>query len=159
MKQFFILFISLFTTATAVNAEEVTREIELSQSIYSIEISHDMDVVLTESADATIRITGEEKATKAVLYDVSKGRLKLVSKKGSLKNKITVFIPVQNLRWLKIKGASHVRSNGALASKQLQVTMSGEAKVEIKNIGDLLFYADNDIDMQIKKWSTTTVQQ
>ncbi len=157
MKQIFIFCISMFTAVSVVNAAEVTREIELSQSIYSIEVSHDMDVVLTESTDATIRIKGEENATKAVLYDLTKGRLKLVSKKGSLKNRITVFIPVQNLRWLKIKGASHVRSNGALASKQLQVTMTGEAKVELKNIGDIVFYTDNDIDMQIKKWSTTTV--
>ena len=85
MKQFFILFISMFTATTVVKAADVTREIELTQSVYSIEISHDMDVVLTESTEATIRITGEEKATKAVLYDVTKGRLKLLSKKGSLK--------------------------------------------------------------------------
>ena len=67
MKQFFILFISILTTATVVKAADVTREIELTQSIYSIEISHDIDVVLTESTESTIRITGEEKATKAGL--------------------------------------------------------------------------------------------
>lgn len=159
MKQFFILFIGMLTATTVVKAAEVTREIELTQSIYSIEISHDMDVVLTESTESTMRITGEEKATKAVLYDVTKGKLKLLSKKGSLKNRITVFIPVQNLRKLNINGTSHVRSNGVLASQQLQVKLGGHAKVEINNIGDIIFQADEDIDMQVKKWNTTKLRQ
>lgn len=159
MKQFFILFISILTSTTVVKAADVTREIELTQSIYSIEISHDIDVVLTESKESTIRITGEEKATNAVLYDVTKGRLKLLSKKGSLKNRITVFIPVQNLRKLNINGNSHIRSNGNLASEKLQVTMNGQAKVEINNIGDIIFHSDEDIDMQIKKWNTTKLRQ
>lgn len=159
MKQFFILCISMLTATIAATAGNVTREIKLTQAIHSIEINHDINVVLTESTDATIRITGEEKATKAVLYDLKNGRMRLLSKKGSLKDRITVFIPVRNLRELNINGTSSVLSNGALTSTLLHVTLAGQAKVAINNIGDIKFYAEDDVDMQVKKWVTKRVCQ
>jgi hypothetical protein len=154
MKQFFILFISFFTAATIVRADNVTREIDVTTSFHSLEIGHDINVVLTESTDGKIQVTGEEKFTKAVLFDVKNGHMKILSKKGSLKNKVTVYLPVKNLRKLTINGASYVRSNGTLTSKHLQVVLGGEAKIEINNLGDIAFYADEAIDMQIKKWDT-----
>ena len=159
MKQLFNLLIGVLTMATTANAENITREMDLTASVYSIEVSDDINVVLTQSADAKIRITGEEKDSKAVLLDQKNGRVRLLSKKGSLKNKVTVYVPVQNLRKLVINGKSYVRSNGVIASKNLQVTVAGEAKVEINNLGDIAFEADQDIDLQIKKWHTTYNKQ
>lgn len=159
MKQLFILFISVFTMVTVANAENITREVDLTASVYSIEVSDDINVVLTQSSDAKLRITGEEKESKSVLLDQKNGRVRLLSKKGSLKNRVTVYVPVQNLCKLVINGKSYVRSNGVIASKKLLVTVAGEAKVEINNLGDIAFDADQDIDLQIKKWRTTYNRQ
>ena len=159
MKQLFSLFIGVLTMATVANAENITREVDLTSSVYSIEVSDDINVVLTQSTDAKLRITGEAKDNKAVLLDQKNGRVRLLSKKGSLKNRVTVYVPVQNLRKLVINGKSYVRSNGVIASKNLQVTLAGEAKVEINNLGDIAFDADHDIDLQIKKWHTTYNRQ
>ncbi|HLP38723.1 GIN domain-containing protein [Lacibacter sp.] len=159
MKQLFILFISVLTMATVAKAENITREMDLTASVYSIEVNDDINVVLTQSTDKKLRITGEEKDSKAVLLDQKNGRVRLVSKKGSLKNKVTVYVPVQNLLKLVINGKSYVRSNGVIASKNLQVTVAGEAKVEINNLGDIAFEADQDIDLQIKKWHTSYNRQ
>lgn len=159
MKQLFSLFIGVLTMATVANAENITREVDLTASVYSIEVSDDINVVLTQSTDAKLRITGEVKDNKAVLLDQKNGRVRLLSKKGSLKNRVTVYVPVQNLRKLVINGKSYVRSNGVIASKNLQVTLAGEAKVEINNLGDIVFDADQDIDLQIKKWHTTYNRQ
>lgn len=159
MKQLFSLFIGVLTMATVTNAENITREVDLTASVYSIEVSDDINVVLTQSTDAKLRITGEVKDNKAVLLDQKNGRVRLLSKKGSLKNRVTVYVPVQNLRKLVINGKSYVRSNGVIASKNLQVTLAGEAKVEINNLGDIVFDADQDIDLQIKKWHTTYNRQ
>lgn len=159
MKQLFSLFIGVLTMATVANAENITREVDLTASVYSIEVSDDINVVLTQSTDAKLRITGEAKDSKAVLLDQKNGRVRLLSKKGSLKNRVTVYVPVQNLRKLVINGKSYVRSNGVIASKNLQVTLAGEAKVEINNLGDIAFDADQDIDLQIKKWHTTYNRQ
>lgn len=159
MKQLFILFISVLTMATVAKAENITREMDLTASVYSIEVNDDINVVLTQSTDKKLRITGEEKDSKAVLLDQKNGRVRLVSKKGSLKNKVTVYVPVQNLIKLVINGTSYVRSNGVIASKNLQVTVAGEAKVEINNLGDIAFEADQDIDLQIKKWHTSYNRQ
>lgn len=155
MKQLFILFIGMLTAATAVKADVVTRELPVTKAFYSLEVSHEISVILTESAETTIRIAGEEKDANAVVVDQSKDKVRLLSKKGSLKNKVTVFIPVQNLRKLTIKGASYVRSNGNIASNKLLVTFAGEAKVEINNIGDIAFIADENIDLEFQKWNTT----
>jgi hypothetical protein len=159
MKQLFILFISVLTMATVAKAENITREMDLTASVYSIEVNDDINVVLTQSSDAKLRITGEEKDSKAVLLDQKNGRVRLLSKKGSLKNRVTVYVPVQNLRKLVINGKSYVRSNGVIASKSLQVTVAGEAKVEINNLGNIAFDADQDIDLQIKKWHTSYNKQ
>jgi hypothetical protein len=159
MKQLFILFISVLTMATVAKAENITREMDLTASVYSIEVNDDINLVLTQSTDAKLRITGEEKDSKAVLLDQKNGRVRLVSKKGSLKNKVTVYVPVQNLLKLVINGTSYVRSNGVIASKNLQVTVAGEAKVEINNLGDIAFEADQDIDLHIKKWHTSYNRQ
>lgn len=158
MKQLFILFISVLTMATVAKAENITREMDLTASVYSIEVNDDINVVLTQSTDAKLRITGEEKDSKAVLLDQKNGRVRLLSKKGSLKNRVTVYVPVQNLHKLVINGKSYVRSNGVIASKNLQVTVAGEAKVEINNLGNIAFDADQDIDLQIKKWHTSYKQ-
>lgn len=154
MKYLFILFMCLFT-ASAANAETVTREIQLKAQFSTLEVSHDIDVVLTESTDATIRIAGEEKFANAVLLDQKNGEVRILSKKGSMRKRVTVYVPVQNLRNLIIKGASYVRSNGILASHKLQVTLSGASKVELNNIGELLFAADEGIDILVHKWQTT----
>jgi hypothetical protein len=159
MKQLFILFISVLTMATVAKAENITREMDLTASVYSIEVNDDINVVLTQSTDAKLRIIGEEKDSKAVLLDQKNGRVRLLSKKGSLKNRVTVYVPVQNLRKLVINGKSYVRSNGVIASKSLQVTVAGEAKVEINNLGNIAFDADQDIDLQIKKWHTSYNKQ
>ncbi len=69
--------------------------------------------------------------------------------------RVTVYVPVQNLHNLIIKGSSYVRSNGNLASNNLLVTVSGASKIEINNIGHILFAADEGIDILIHKWQTT----
>lgn len=154
MKYLFILFVGLFTASEA-NAEIVTREVQLKAKFSSLEISHDIDVVLTESTDATIRIAGEEKFANAILLDQKNGQVRILSKKGSMRKRVTVYVPVQNLRNLIIKGASYVRSNGNLTSNQLQVTLSGASKVELNNIGRIVFEADEGIDILIHKWQST----
>jgi Putative auto-transporter adhesin, head GIN domain len=159
MKQLFMLFIGVVTMSTFAKAETVTREVDLTSSVYSIEVSNDINVVLTQSKEAKLRITGDEKDSKAVLFDQKNGRVRLLSKKGSLKNKVTVYVPVQDLRKLVINGQSYVRSNGVIASKSLRVVVAGEAKVEINNLGDIAFEADQDIDLQIKKWHTSYNKQ
>jgi len=159
MKQLFSLFISVLSIATVANAENITREMDLTSSVYSIEVCDDINVVLTQSTEAKLRITGEEQDSKAVLLNQKNGRVRLLSKKGSLKNRVTVYVPVQNLHKLIINGKSYVRSNGVIASKKLLVTIAGEAKVEINNLGDIAFDADQDIDLQIKKWRTTYNRQ
>ena len=155
MKQLFILFIGLFTAATAVNAGVITRELPVTNAFYNLEVSHEIAVILTESAETIIRIAGEEKDANAVVVDQSKGKVRLLSKKGSLKNKVTVFVPVRNLCKLTVKGASYVRSNGTIVSKKLLVKVAGEATVEINNLGDIAFVADESIDLEFKKWNTT----
>lgn len=159
MKHLFSLLVAVVTMATVAGAGNITREMDLTASVYSIEVSDEINVVLTQSTDTKLRITGEETDSKAVLFEQKNGRVRLLSKKGSLKNRVTVHVPVQNLHKLVINGKSYVRSNGVIASKNLQVTVAGEAKVEINNIGEIAFEADQDIDLQIKKWHRSYSRQ
>lgn len=155
MKQFIIMAVSLLTLSAAGVAAPASKNysaVITSGTVYDvIVVNNDIDVVLTESPVAEIRITGEEKDVNLVKHQVKKGMLIIGSKMGSLKGKATVYVSVSSLKKLEINGKSFVTSNGALKSSKLMVVVNGEAKFDLRNYGDILFETDEDIDIHFEK--------
>jgi hypothetical protein len=162
MKQFIIMAVSLLTFSAAGIAAPANKTISAviaSGTVYDvIVVNNDIDIVLTESPVAEIRVTGEEKDVNLVKHQVKKGMLIIGSKMGSLKGKATVYVSVSSLKKLEINGKSFVTSNGALKSSKLIVVVNGEAKFDLRNYGDILFETDEDIDIQFEKWNDAQPQ-
>jgi hypothetical protein len=156
MKQLLIIAVSLLTLITGVGAHPVhncvhKHVIKAKHSYQTIVINNDIDVVITESALTEIYVSGGKKDVQSVTYFVKKGVLYIQSKNGSLKGKATVHVPVSNLKQIEINGRSTVTSNGTLSSSLLKVLVNGEARFDLKNFGEILFEADEAIDLNFEK--------
>lgn len=116
-----------------------------------IVVNDDIDIVLTQSTESEIRVIGHEHDVRLVKYRVRNGVLVIESNKGSLKGKVTVFVPVRNLKTVEINGRSFVRSNGILSSKNLLVIVNDEAKLDLRNYGKINFKTDIDIVLEFEK--------
>jgi hypothetical protein len=157
MKKLFILamgFIALTTSAFAGTGNNTISTVLSKGTVYEmIVVNDDIDVVLTESSVMDIVVTGEEESITLVKHRVKRGVLEIGSKMGSLKGKATVYISVAGLKKLEVNGKSHVSTRGTLNSKTLIVIVNGEAKFDLKNAGEIIFEADEDIDLNFENWS------
>lgn len=152
MKQLLILAISLLSLSATVQAAPAKTIIPLTEKFHSIVINDDIAVVLTESNDTEITISGEDKYVSRVDYTVSNGKLTISSKKGFLKNRVVVYVPVKNLRSIEVNGESKVSNKGWLLSPELKVIVNGLAKIELYNKGEVVFESDAAIDIEFQKW-------
>lgn len=141
------------TKAAPAKEQPAFFSISITDAITSISVSNGISVVLVEDATGDIIVTGEDKYVSRVDYFVSKGKLTIRSKKGSLKNKVTVTVPVNNLCTLIVNDNSVVTSKGWLESNLLTVIMKGFGNIKICNRGEVAFESDEDIDVLIQKWT------
>jgi Putative auto-transporter adhesin, head GIN domain len=160
MKKIIIIAVSLLTVNAALFAgnssvspvTEYTKVISAKAPFYSIVVNNDIDVVLTEATDILIEIKGEEEGVKKVSHYIKKGVLYINSKQGSLKGRATVYVSVNGLQSIEVNGKSTISSKGVLNSSKLKVFVNGEARFDLKNYGQLLIEADEEIDLHFEKW-------
>lgn len=157
MKQLFTLavaLLSLAATTKAAPAKEQTSSfsIAIPAVVTSVSVSNGINVVLVEDPTGDITVTGEDKFVARVEYKVVNGTLIIRSKKGSLKNKVTVTVPVNNLRTLIVNDNATVTNKGWLESNLLTVIMKGSGNVKLANKGEIAFESDADIDVMVQKW-------
>jgi Putative auto-transporter adhesin, head GIN domain len=158
MKKLIIMAVSLLSLNANVFADTVKDNSPSMKSkankvaFNKIVVNGDMDIVLTESDFVQVEIKGEQKTGKEVNYYLKKGVLYIDGSKGFGKTKPTVYIHVSHLQSIEVNGESIVSSNGRLASKTLKVVVNGEAKFDLKNYGEILFEAGEEIDLHFKKW-------
>ncbi len=144
MKKFLLIAaLTAFTTAgsfantTSVNSADVKTVTLAPASFSKIVVQDDIDVVLTESAEASISFDGKTADIYKVTWEVKDGVLYLKSKAASLKDKVTVTIGTQQLKELVVKGTSAVTTEGTLNTPVLTVYMYDTPNVQIKNRGHI----------------------
>lgn len=156
MKQMFTLAVALviLTATKAAPAKEQTTSfsITIPAVVTSVSVSNGINVVLVEDPTGDITVTGEEEFVARVAYKAENGTLTIVSKKGSLKHKVTVTVPVNNLRTLIVNDDASVTNKGWLESNLLTVIMKGNGNVRLANKGEIAFESDEDIDIMVQKW-------
>ncbi len=156
MKQIFTLAVALLsfaaTTKAAPAKEQTAFSISIPAVVTSVSVSDGINVILVEDPSSDITVTGEDKFVARVEYSVVNGTLTIKSKKGSLKNKVTVTVPVNNLRTLIVNGNATVTNKGWLESNLLTVIMKGMGNVKLANKGEIAFESDEDIDVMVQKW-------
>ena len=144
----FMLTAGLSAFATEKKATTVVTEKGFYQLSFSkIVVANDIDILLSESTDRVIEVSGDSKYTRQVEWKIRDGVLYIRSKAGSLKNKVEVSISVNQLSNVTVTGDSNVKSEGALNSKELKIFFDGEGKLSIKNTGAINIEKGDTIDL------------
>ena len=133
---FFTAGISAFAAGPK-PGELPAKRINYQLSFTRIELNDDIDLVLQESTNKFIDVTGDANEIDNVDWKIKDDVLYIRSKKGSLKDKAKVSVSVNQLKKLEIYGQSNVNSIGQLNSPSLQVTIEGDSYVSLKNSGKI----------------------
>ena len=150
----FILIGGLSAFAGEKKPTTVSVEKEFYQLSFSkIVVENDIDLLLSESTDKEIEIWGDSRFTREVEWKIKNGVLYIRSKAGSLKNKASVSISVNQLSSLSVTGNSDVKSEGALNSADLKIFVDGEGKIAIKNTGAINIERADFIDLEVLRVS------
>ena len=132
-----IIAISISSFAGAPGKQESgTRTWTATAAYNAIAISNDINVVLVQGESNTITIQGDKEGLDHVKLEVSKGVLKISSKKR-VKDKVLVSVPVRHLQKLIVSGASQIFSMGIIQTDHLNLRIEGACKVDIKTTGTI----------------------
>ena len=134
------------TSVEAYRSVQVTR----TQAFNKIVVEDDIDLVIYENKTENMQFDGNKTDIAKVEWKIRNGVLYIRSKQGSLRNKVLVTLDVTNLTKIEIVGNSNVRSLGALNSPLLQVYISGESHLSIRNQGgiDVINATGGEMDVQ-----------
>jgi DUF4097 and DUF4098 domain-containing protein YvlB len=127
------------------------KRINYQVSFSKIELSDDIDLVLHESQNKFIDVTGNTADIEKVNWKIKDGILFISSKKGSLKDKVKVIVSVNQLKKLEIYGESTVNSLGELSSKELHVSIEGDSYVALKNSGEIHITNSPNTQLEVKR--------
>lgn len=126
---------------------EKTATWSSSQDYSAISVRDDINVVLVEAPTKTITIEGPEDLVDAVRFEVRKGELKVsTTKKAAGKERVTVVIPVQNVKSLTVRGTASVTSHELLSSPRILVKITGNGMVSLKTKGKVVVDSDENHD-------------
>lgn len=158
MKKLITMAVALFfsagisTFASGTNGEKTPgKRINYQLAFSKIELSDDIDLVLHESTNQVIDISGAEADIERVNWKIKNGILYLSSRKGSLKDKVKVTVSVNQLKRLDVFGKSTVNSLGELASKSLMVTIDGDSYVALKNSGNIHITNSVNTELDVRR--------
>lgn len=150
----FMLTTGLSAFATEKKATTVVTEKGFYQLSFSkIVVANDIDILLSESTDRVIEVSGDSKYTQQVEWKIRDGVLYIRSKAGSLKNKVEVSISVNQLSNVSVTGDSNAKSEGALNSKELKIFFDGEGELSIKNTGAIKIEKGGTTHLEVKRVS------
>lgn len=158
MKKLFAMATAIVFTASIsafaadTNPENVTSKIiDYQMSFRKIVLSNDIELVLQEDGEKSLKVSGKEADVEKVDWKIKNNVLYLKSKKGSLKDKVVVTLSVHQLEEIVIKGESAVNSAGWLTSPNLHVYIAGDSFVSIRNVGQIYVKNTPDTDLDVKK--------
>ncbi len=137
MKKQLLLGALMLLTATAQVAAEnpgkiTSRQVAI-QPFDKLSIAANVLVILYESpVTSTILIKGKENYTRRIAVLQKDGKLLITSNSDAdMKEQVTVFIPVNQLKVLEVKGDAVIRSQTILQSPDLHVETEGLCEIYI----------------------------
>lgn len=159
MKQKFILsFIAIAFGVLSVSAQAEEKLVVNAGNTGHITIANDMDVVLLPGTNADQEISLSPEAVKSLKLKFSDNsmtisRLKHTSKKERLK----IFLYVNDLKSITVENNSLVKTVGVLDSPKLEVFIDGDATVHLKTNGDIKAQSLDDSEIDIKYISDSRI--
>jgi hypothetical protein len=158
MKKNFLLVVALVASTLAGFAtdnkttDNNSRRWNIDENFTSIAAKGNVEVVLISNGARYVNFEGSEKQVNAVHLNVEKGVLTITGSKGcSEKNRIIVYVPIQELHNVTLKGGSNLSSKGRIQSDKLKIRVEGLSKVNVRNIGDIVIESDDHHQFNYEK--------
>ena len=134
-------------------AKDNTVQVALAAPFHRMVVCNNVNVVLVDVASQQASIKGKAKWREAVKLEVKDGVLTVSSSRSSSMKQATVYIPVQQLEGITVKGYSDIESKGTLHSQKLNIHIEGDCRVSVLNDG--LVTVSNgplhDFEYEVKK--------
>jgi hypothetical protein len=106
-------------------------------SIRTLIINADVNVVLINHENATLKVVGDKPLIKFVTFKLTGDTLLIHSSKTrNLKGAGTIYIPASRLENIRINSDAYVRSLSMLQVPKLDVVINGSCIVAISNAGE-----------------------
>lgn len=150
-KRFFLSFISIAIVVLSASAQKQESPVVNTGNIEHIIIENDMSIILVPGEGTDRSISLNANAAEMIGVRLSNNSLKISALRKPLrKEKLTVYLRVNNLKTITVENNTTVKTIGVLKSPELKVFIDGEAMVHLKTNGDIKAYSLNDREIKIK---------
>lgn len=123
-----------------------------------INIANDMDVVLLPGQHTDQSISLNAEATKSISLRVSDNSMTISPlKQLSRKERIKVYLYVNNLKTISVESNSLVKTIGVLDAPRLEVFVNSDSRVHVKTTGDVRAHSLSDTEVRVKYLSDNRI--
>ena len=152
MKQkFFLAFIAIAFGALTGVAQKQENLVVNTGNVEHITIANDMNIVFVPAADTDRSMSLDANAAQKLGISLSNNSLTISAlKQPSRKEKLTVYLYVNNLKTITVENNTNVKTMGVLNTPKLDVFIDGGATVHLKTKGDVKAWSLNDTEIKIK---------
>jgi putative autotransporter adhesin-like protein len=114
----------------------------VEEGIFSLVVSDNIDVVLIPESPDNVKVKATDAVISKLKVSYSEGRLFLDAAKNVGKDeRLVVYVWINDLENLTLKGNSYAISQGILQSKDLHISLAKDASVLLKSKGNVWFDA------------------
>lgn len=118
---------------------ELFATLHSDYGISEITVSDNIDVILIQGSEEDLRIRAVENTFSRLDMKVEGENLSIAPKKGQLTGeRVALYITVDNLKHLTLKGNSFATTRGKLTSRNLLVTIHDNAKMQLGSDGKVV---------------------
>lgn len=148
MKQKFVLITFLVITLSQLNGFAQGSKFKLPASlplvaddgIYRITVSENVNVILVQDKPENVGVKVSEDVLRKLKFSIDRGDLFLATAKElAADERLTVYVWVNDLENLTLKGNAVAVSRGILQSRNLHISSANGAAVSIKSKGKVWF--------------------
>lgn len=152
MKQrFFLSCMAIVFSVLSVSAQNEEKLVVNTGNVEHISIANDMNIVLMPSTDRDRSISLDAKASEKLSLRLLNNSLAISSlRQPSRKEKLTVYLYVNNLKTITVENNTTVKTVGILNTSKLDVFIDGGAMVHLKAKGEIKAWPLNDGEIKVK---------
>ena len=118
--------------------KNLTKETRVIHGYEGITIKGSFDVVLIDEPQGEILIKGEENIIPWVQTKIDDKQHLVLNfdndKKVIEHSRLVIYIPVQNVKSLKLKGSGDIINKGSLKQSKFKISLQGSGDIELKNL-------------------------
>ena len=120
------------------SAANVTREVALTTNFKRVSVSENVKLVLVPgNQKKSVTITGAEDLVNQVNVTYSKNEMRISSRKHLKPGRIVVYVPADDISYIRLGEGSSVSAEGYLNSSKLTVLLNVGCRVDLESLGDI----------------------